>query len=62
MSVPAGLFEAVSGYMEEEGRNVKVAGMNLSDAVIPHASISQQREMFKISAQDIAAKIISILH
>ena len=48
--------------MEEEGRNVKVAGMNLSDAVIPHASISQQREMFKISAQDIAAKIISILH
>ena len=57
-----GLFEAVSGYMEEEGRNVKVAGMNLSDAVIPHASISQQREMFKISAQDIAAKIISILH
>lgn len=58
---PGGLFEGVSGYMESEKKDVRVIGMNLSDAIVPHASINQQREMFCLTAEDIAARVISEL-
>lgn len=47
--------------MESEKKDVRVIGMNLSDAIVPHASINQQREMFCLTAEDIAARVISEL-
>lgn len=57
-----GLFEGVSGYMEGLGGKTAVYGMNLSDSVVPHATVGQQQRLFHITAQDIALRAADILN